>query len=380
MSPTRYDVAPALEDKAFILLVLAVSLAFALTIWPFFGAILWGTALAILFAPLHRRLLRRLRRGNLAAIVTLLIIVIIVVIPVTLIIGLLVQEASGLYSRIQSGELDLGRYVQQVLDVLPAWVTQLVERIWPSDRDVPERLSGILTGTTQFIAARALSLGQQTLALMLGIFVMLYLLFFLLRDGDALARRIEEAVPLRTELREGLMTRFSTVIRATIKGTLVVALVQGVLGGLALWVLGVRAPALWGALMALLALLPAVGPPLVWVPIAIWFLATGSLGKGIGLAIYGMVVIGLVDNLLRPMLVGRDTRIPDYVILVSTLGGLAVFGLNGFIVGPVIAALFITVWEMFRVTRSGPAEVREPAEGQAPVAAPGPAEVQAIEQ
>lgn len=359
MSSTRYDVAPTLEDKAFILLVLAVSLAFGLTVWPFFGAILWGTALAILFAPLHRRLLPRLRRVNLAAIVTLLIIAIIVVIPVTLIIGLLVQEASGLYGRIQSGELDLGRYVQQVLDVLPAWVTQLVERVWPSDRDVPERLSGILNGTAQFIAARALSLGQQTLALVLGIFVMLYLLFFLLRDGDALAQRIEEAVPLRPELREGLMTRFSTVIRATIKGTLVVALVQGVMGGLALWVLGVRAPVLWGALMALLALLPAVGPPLVWGPIAIWFLASGSVGKGIGLAVYGMVVIGLVDNLLRPILVGRDTRIPDYVVLVSTLGGLAVFGLNGFIIGPVIAALFITVWEMFHATRTAPAELQE---------------------
>jgi predicted PurR-regulated permease PerM len=379
LSPTRYDVAPALEDKAFILLVLAVSLAFALTIWPFFGAILWGTALAILFAPLHRRLLRRMRRGNLAAIITLLIIVIIVVIPVTLVVGLLAQEASGLYSRIQSGELDLGRYVQQVLDILPAWVTQLVDRIWPSDLNVPERLSGILTGAAQFIATRALSLGQQTLALVLGIFVMLYLLFFLLRDGDALAQRIEEAVPLRPELREGLMTRFSTVIRATIKGTLVVALVQGVLGGLALLVLGVRAPVLWGALMALLALLPAVGPPLVWAPIAIWFLATGSLGKGIGLAIYGIVVIGLVDNLLRPILVGRDTRIPDYVVLVSTLGGIAVFGLNGFIVGPVIAALFITVWEMFQATRTAPAEVHDPAYVQAPVEAPGPAEVQAVE-
>ena len=372
MSPTRYDVAPALEDKAFILLVLAVSLAFGLTIWPFFGAILWGTALAILFAPLHRRLLHRLRRGNLAALITLLLIVIIVVIPVTLVIGLLAQEASGLYTRIQSGELDPGRYVQQVLDVLPAWATQLVDRIWPSDLGVPERLSGILTGAAQFIAARALSLGQQTLALVLGIFVMLYLLYFLLRDGDALAQRIEEAVPLRPELREGLMARFSTVIRATIKGTLVVALVQGVLGGLALLVLGVRAPALWGALMALLALLPAVGPPLVWVPIAIWFLATGSLGKGIGLAIYGIVVIGLVDNLLRPILVGRDTRIPDYVVLVSTLGGLAVFGLNGFIVGPVIAALFITVWEMFRITRTAPAEVQDSADVPAPVEAPGP--------
>lgn len=359
MSPTRYDVAPALEDKAFILLVLAVSLAFGLTIWPFFGAILWGTALAILFAPLHRRLLGRMRRGNLAAMITLLIIIVIVVIPVTLVIGLLAQEASALYLRIESGDLDLGRNVQQVLDALPAWVTQLVDRIWPSDLNVPERLSGILTGAAQFIATRALSLGQQTLALVLGIFVMLYLLFFLLRDGDALAQRIEEAVPLRPELREGLMARFSTVIRATIKGTLVVALVQGLLGGLALLVLGVRAPVLWGALMALLALLPAVGPPLVWAPIAIWFLATGSLGKGIGLAIYGIVVIGLVDNLLRPILVGRDTRIPDYVILVSTLGGLAVFGLNGFIVGPMIAALFITVWEMFRATRTAPAEPQE---------------------
>jgi predicted PurR-regulated permease PerM len=124
-----------------------------------------------------------------------------------------------------------------------------------------------------------------------------------------------------------------------------VALVQGALGGLIFWILGVRAPVLWGTLMALLSLLPAVGTAIVWLPVAIFFLASGAVAKGIILIVFGVLVIGLVDNILRPMLVGKDTKMPDYVVLISTLGGIAVFGLNGFVIGPLIAAMFITVWD-----------------------------------
>jgi predicted PurR-regulated permease PerM len=137
-----------------------------------------------------------------------------------------------------------------------------------------------------------------------------------------------------------------------VKGNLVVALAQGVLGGLIFWVLGVNAPVLWGTLMAFLSLLPAVGAGIVWVPVAVYFLATGEVGKGIILILFGVLVIGLVDNILRPILVGKDTKMPDYVVLISTVGGIAVFGLNGFVLGPLIAALFITVWDIVATSRT----------------------------
>ena len=141
--------------------------------------------------------------------------------------------------------------------------------------------------------------------------------------------------------------------RATLKGSLLVGLVQGALGGLMFWILGIRAPFFWGVIMAMLSLLPLVGPAIVWAPAAIILMATGSVTKGIILVIGGVLAVGTVDNILRPLLVGRETRMPDYMILLSTLGGLSVFGMAGFVAGPVIAALFLSVWDMFAQEQRG---------------------------
>ena len=344
-----------LEDRAFLLLLVAVSLAFALILWPFSGAVLWGTVLAIVFAPVHRWLSRCMRqRFTLAALATVTIIVVMVILPVTLIAALLVNEASSVYGRMQSGELNFGRYLQQVFDALPAWAANLLDRFGLTSLGaVKDRLSAGLMKGSQFLAAQAINVGQYTLEFIVSLFVMLYLLFFLLRDGDDLSRRIKAAIPLRPEQQRALFDKFAIVVRATAKSTVVVALLQGALGGLIFWFLGIHAPLLWAALMAALSLLPAVGAGLVWLPVAIYFLATGAVWQGVVLIAYGVLVIGLVDNLLRPMLVGKDTKMPDYVVLISTLGGIAVFGLNGFVIGPLIAAMFMAVWDIFSASKAG---------------------------
>jgi len=169
-----------------------------------------------------------------------------------------------------------------------------------------------------------------------------------------LSAQAARALPLKAEHTKRLLSQFATVVRATVKGNVVVALVQGALGWLACWFLGITAPLLWGALMALLSLLPAVGAALVWGPVALYLLSTGSIWPALGLLAWGVLVIGLVDNVLRPMLVGKETRLPDYLVLVATLGGLAVFGLNGFVIGPVIAAIFIIAWDIFAEARQAP--------------------------
>jgi predicted PurR-regulated permease PerM len=157
-------------------------------------------------------------------------------------------------------------------------------------------------------------------------------------------RLLTAAIPIKAAHKRELLGKFVVVTRATVKGNVVVAAVQGLLGGLAFWVLGVHAALLWGVVMAVLSLLPAVGTALVWLPVAVYLMFTGEPAKGIGLVIYGVVVIGLVDNVLRPLLVGKDTRMPDYVVLISTVGGMALFGINGFVLGPLIAAMFIAAW------------------------------------
>lgn len=334
-----------MEDKTFLLLLLLVSLAFALIIWPLFGAVLWGVVLAIVFAPLYRQLFKLMRqKRTLAALATLMIIVVMVILPEALIVLALVDEASAVYQRIESGDLNFGQYFRQVFEALPASVANLLEQLGLNNLGaLQQRLSARLVKGSQFLVAQAINIGQNTFDFFLSLFVMLYLLFFLFRDGDGLAQRIKAAIPLRAEQKRALFDKFTAVIRATVKGTIVVALLQGALGGLIFWILGIRAALLWAVLMAVLSLLPALGAALVWLPVAIYYLAIGAVGRGVILIVYGVLVISLVDNFVRPFLVGKDTKMPDYVALISTLGGIAIFGVNGLVIGPMIAAMFMAV-------------------------------------
>jgi predicted PurR-regulated permease PerM len=347
-----------IEHQGFLLLLVAVTLAFAWVLKPFFGAVLWSIVLAVIFAPVYRKLLASTHdRQSLAAAVTVLIIIALVILPLAMIATSLVQEASNLVAKIQSGEYDIGRYLRQVFDALPAWATGLVERFNLTDLStLRDRLaSGLMKGGPA-LAPQALTIGINTFDFMISLGIMLYLLFFLLRDGRALAERIKQAIPLRGDQKAALFTRFADVVRATVKGGILVAIAQGTLGGIAFWFLGIHAALLWAVLMAFLSLIPAIGSALVWLPVAIYFLATGAIWQGIGLILFGVLVIGLVDNVLRPYLVGKDSKLPDYVVLISTLGGIEVFGLNGFIIGPLIAAMFMVSWEIFSVSRR---ELRE---------------------
>ena len=339
----------ALQDKTFVVLLVIVTIAFGWILLPFYGAVFWGVVLAILFAPLNRRLLARWGpHPNLAALATLAIILFIVILPLAFVAAQLVQEVATVYRGIRSGEIDFARQFEQVVAALPGWVGSTLDRFGLGDIGALQRKLGEAASEgSQTIATRVLDFGQNTLDLVVGFFVTLYLAFFLLRDGAALARRMWQAIPLDPGSKRDLFRKFTTVIRATVKGNILVAAAQGALGGLAFWYLGVRGALLWAVLMAFLSLLPAIGAALVWLPVALYLLATGATGSGIGLIVYGVVVIGLTDNLLRPLLVGKDIRMPDYLVLVSTIGGIAVFGINGFVIGPVIAAMFLSAWDIF---------------------------------
>lgn len=348
---------PFPQNKAFLLLLTAVSLAFAAVLWPFYDAIFWGVVLAILFAPLYRRALQRWpHRPNGVALLMVALCVVVVILPVTLLGLSLVQQATHFYELLRSGQLDLGTYFQQIIAALPTWAVELLGRLdLASMEAVQHKLSTVAVQASQLIATRALNIGQNTFQFLVSLGIMLYLLFFLLRDGSTLIARLRDAVPLAEGHKRHLGVKFTTVIRATVKGNVMVAATQGMLGGFIFVVLGIQGAVLWGVLMGFLSLLPAVGAGLIWGPVAIYFLATGATGKALLLTGFGIGVIGLVDNVLRPILVGKDTQMPDYVILISTLGGMSLLGLNGFVMGPVISALFMAVWDIFSTeNRSSP--------------------------
>ncbi|ANF27025.1 AI-2E family transporter [Stutzerimonas stutzeri] len=338
-----------LEQKVFLALLLVVSIAFGWILYPFYGAVFWAVILAIIFSPLQRRLQRHMGyRRNLTAIITLLVCLIVAVLPVILITGLLVQEGSSLYQQMESGELDVGQFVGGMKDLLPDSLQQQLQRFGFGNLDqMRERLAtGALQGS-QYLATKAFSFGQGTFQFLVSFFVMLYLLFFFIRDGRELVLKIRRALPLSDNQKRRLFSKFTRVVRATVKGNIVVAATQGFLGGVIFAILGIPASLLWGVLMAFLSLLPAIGAGLIWTPVAIYFLVQGMVIQSVILTLYGILVIGLVDNFLRPVLVGKDTKMPDYLVLISTLGGLALFGLNGFVIGPLIAALFMSSWALF---------------------------------
>ena len=307
---------PALQRAVFLLLLAGSTLAFLWVLTPFFGAVFWAIALAMLFNPLFQRLRRRLGgRANLAALLTLLIALVIVILPMIMVAGLLVDDMTSIVQRMRAGDINLRTYFNQIVAALPGWATAWLERLgFLNLESVIDRISSGLLQGGQLVATRALAIGQNTFQFLVQFVVMLYLLFFLLRDGMPLARLLRTSAPLAPGHTRYLLQKFATVVRATVKGNVVVAVVQGALGGLALWALGIG----------------------------------GAVWQGVALIVWGVVVIGLSDNVLRPILVGKDTKLPDYVVLITTLGGMSLFGINGFVIGPTIAAMFMACWALFQ--------------------------------
>ncbi len=342
-----------LENASFLTLLILVTIMFGVIVGAFLEPVFWAIVLAILFGPMHEKVVRQVGgRRTLGSVISLLAVILLVILPLIGIAVAVTREATALYGLIASGEIDVAAPLHTVERWLPR-VSDLLESLRIDLDRVREGLSNAAVTISQYAASQAIVLGQSAISVLVLFVLTLYLLFFFLRDGDRIIETLIRALPLGDPRERRLFSRFALVSRATVKGTLVVGIVQGTMGGLAFWILGLGAPVLWGVVMAIFSMLPAVGSFIVWGPAAVYLFATGAIGKGIALVVLGSLLIGTVDNVLRPLLVGRDTQMPDYLILLSTLGGIVIFGLSGFVIGPIVAALFITVWEMFVEEFSG---------------------------
>ncbi len=338
------------QNASFVLLLIVVSLAGLWLALPFFGAILWATILSILFRPLHRLILRALGRPGLAAALSLLVCVVVAVIPAILILGSLAQEASDLFQRLRTRQFDPGLMLDRLRDLLPLAAVQALDALELGDyASARGRITTTALQVSQGLASRLFAIGQGTARFVINLAVMLYLLFFLFRDGVVIAAAIRRVSPLAPAHTDHIMAKFTAVVRATVLGNFVIAFWQGLVGGLTFWAMGFQSALLLGVTMTALSLLPAVGAFMVWLPIAVWLLLGGWVGQGLALVAVGVLLITAVDYLVRPILVGQGARLPDYVILISTMGGIALFGINGFVIGPLIAALFFSVWSLFGI-------------------------------
>ncbi len=332
---------------AYILFLVLITISFLYLLSPYYTAIFWALIFSVVFRPVYRHLLNVLpNRRNIAALLTLIIATLTAIIPLSFIAASVATEVAGLYNRIQSGELNLGLYADQIFDNLPVFVKEILERYQINDVfGLRDKLLAFTNQAARLLTTEIVSISQNTFSFLISSGIMLYLMFFLLRDGLAMQSYVKRLIPLHGEHKTHLFEKFITVIRATVKGNLLVAMAQGALGGIIFAILGIQGAILWGVLMAFLSLLPAIGAAIIWFPVAIYFLVTGSVIEGVVLIVFGFGVIGLVDNILRPILVGKDTKLPDYIVLITTIGGITAFGINGFVVGPLIAALFFAFWD-----------------------------------
>jgi predicted PurR-regulated permease PerM len=313
------------------------SMALALLLAGIFAGMMWG-----LFTRLQRWFGGRRR---LAALVTVLVLLLLVVVPLSAFLGFVAGQALEVTASVGpwierqiAGPDPLGKLMQDV---------PILRRFEPYQEQILARAGELAGRLGEFLVTHVAALTRGTATFLLQLFVMLYAMFFFLLSGRDLLRRILLYMPLEIEDEREMVEKFVSVTRATIKGSLVIGIVQGALAGVAFAVAGIQGAAFWGTVMAVLSIIPAVGSGLVWVPAVIYLFAAGRPGAAIALGIWCLAVVGTVDNFLRPMLVGRDTKMPDLLVLVSTLGGLFLFGAVGFIVGPVVAALFVTVWEIY---------------------------------
>jgi predicted PurR-regulated permease PerM len=333
--------------RAFLLvLVVAVSAAFVAMLRSFLVTILMAAICAGLVYPLYARLARRLRRP-LASAITILLGLVLIVGPLLVLLGLVVNQAIRVTT-------DIGPVVERLINE-PSYLAQQIERIPGIERVEPYReqillrVGDVVDALGRFLAGSLSDATRGTVAFVFQFFLLLYTVFFLLMDGPAILRAVLKHLPLREEEQQQMTSRFMSVTRATIKGTLVIGVIQGTLSGLAFALAGIPNALFWTVVMIVLSIVPVIGGALVWVPACIILFATGEVLSAILLALFCSLIVGSVDNVLRPRLVGRDTKMHDLVILFSTLGGILALGPIGFIVGPILAGLFVTSWEIFAV-------------------------------
>ncbi len=346
--PTRPPDSSTDEPRyALPVLLLVITIGFLALILDFYKAIVWAFVFALLAHPVYDRTRARLGGRDMpAAILTTLLVVLVVLIPAVAFGMVLAAQASDVVQGIQDGEIDPAAPLDALMGLLPR-LQSAVEGVGINVGDLSSQISEGVSAGGEFLASTALLLGQGALKTSLLMALTVYLLFFFLYDGRRIMHFISEAIPLKGPSERYLLQEIATVTQATVKGIILIGIVQGTLGGIVFALLGIPNAVLWGVAMAISTILPVVGTAIIWGPAAVVLFAGGFAIKGILMIIAGIVLIGLSDNLLRPRVVGRDTKMPDYVVLLSTLGGLGAFGLTGLIIGPVIAGIFLASWRVY---------------------------------
>ncbi|MEO7932174.1 MAG: AI-2E family transporter [Chthoniobacterales bacterium] len=340
-------------QTAFVLiLVIAISALFLGVIWPFLQPLFLAAIFSGLCRPLFRWFVKICKgRRSLASALTLLVLFLLIAGPISAFVGVVINQAAGISDEAipwlqvhlqASGATDAREWLAHRFPPLANYL--------PDQAKIVENAGNAAKAAGHALVAGASAMTASTANFLLNLFVMLYAMFFFLKDGTAILERIFYYIPLQHDDEVRMLDRLTSVTRATVKGTLLIGLIQGTLAGIGFAIAGIGGAAFWGTLMVLLSVVPGIGATLIWVPAVIFLFVSGQTLAGTLLGIWCAAVVGTIDNVLRPSLVGKDAKMPDLLIMVGTLGGLFLFGPIGFIIGPVICGLFLTAWDIYAAT------------------------------
>jgi len=312
---------------------------------PFIDVLLWASVLVVVFQPTHRRLLLRFRHPGWTATASTLLVVVTILGPVTLITLAVVDELRSVVGQLETNPVRLLGFDSPVLGPWLRWIDQYVDiERYQSPAFVRERLEG----WTSTLANRTVGVVGGAVSVVVQMLLVVFTMFYLFRDGDAIRKAMYDMLPLERSQTRDVVARTREVIGATVYGVIVIALIQGLLGALIFWTLGLPSPLLWGVVMFFLSMIPMAGAFLVWAPAAIFLAISGAWTRAIILVVWGVLVVGSIDNVLSPRLVGKRTRLHELLVFFSVLGGLEVFGVLGLVLGPVVVAITLALIEMVR--------------------------------
>jgi len=329
---------------AFYVLLGMATLLFLYLMKPFFFPIFWAAVIATIFSPAHQYLCRKVKSPSLSATIVLLMIMLIIVLPAGVIGSLLLNESLELYNALDVNSTSLEQQIQDISKKITA--NPYLSRLHIDMAFLTANLAAEAKNIANFIIYNLRDLTQNTIVFAVNFSIMLYTLFFFIRDGDKFVRMIMKLLPLEQARETLILERFSSTARATLKVTLIIGGIQGIFGGLIFYFTGVKGALTWGTLMVFTSIVPAIGCSLVWAPAGIVMVMIGHFWEGMIILAFGIIVISHVDAVLRPLLLGHDVQMHTLLIFLSTLGGLALFGISGFVIGPVITSLMQAFWQM----------------------------------
>jgi predicted PurR-regulated permease PerM len=333
------------KDIAFLALTAGVTIVFLYLLKPLFFPIFWAAVIAGITWPLYLRLNDSIKHPSLSITLFFILLLIVIIVPLAVLGMMIFDESKELYQLVKPEGKGLNSGLQKIADSLMD--NDFAKLAFVNKDLLISKATEAVRSLANYLLVHLKNITQNTLGLLVRFGIMLYTLFYFIRDGGKLLSMTGKLLPIDEEKRRFLFERFIAAARSTLKATLVIGGIQGMLGALTFWIAGVEGAFIWGSVMILMSIIPVVGSAIIWVPAGIIMLLIGSVWQGFLILAVGALVISTVDNLLRPVLVGRDVEMHPLLIFLSTIGGIALFGFSGFVIGPVITALLIALWDMY---------------------------------